>query len=212
MTRAWLGLAAALVVATPLTAQQDVCGIRVPKLPAAGGWVEYKTAQGSMKMAYLGKDEVGERIQLSMTGGPQPMVMQVAVSKFPYDASSMLEVLVQPAGRPPMRLPMQAMAMMQGRLPQASPITEANCAQLTEVGKESVTVGAGTFQATHFRDAEGSDFWVTSDIPFALVKATTKQTSMELIGYGKDAKSELTGTPVDMPMGGGMGGRRPPAR
>lgn len=210
MMRAWLGLAVALTVATPLAAQEDVCGVRVPKLPVAGGWVEYKTPQGNMKMAYLGKDAAGERIQMGISGGQQSMVMQVVATKFPYDASNMAEVIFQPAGRPAMRLPMQALGMMQSRLPQASQITEANCNRLTEVGKGSVTVGAGTFQATHYRDTDGSEFWVTTEIPFGLVKSVTKQGTMELVGHGKDAKSEIVGEPMDMPMPGGMGGRRPP--
>lgn len=209
MMRAWMGLAVAITMTTPLAAQQDVCGVRVPKLPAAGGWVEYKTAQGNMKMAYLGKDAAGERIQLGISGGQQSMVMQVVVTKFPYDASSMAEVIFQPAGQPAMRLPMQALGMMQRRMPQASQITEANCGRLTEVGTESVTVGAGTFQATHYRDTDGAEFWVTTGVPFGLVKSVSKQGTMELVGHGKDAKSEIVGEPMDMPMGG-MGGRRPP--
>lgn len=211
MMRAWLGLAVTLTVASPLAAQQDVCGVRIPKLPVPGGWVEYKTAEGNMKMAYLGKDAAGERIQMGISGGRQSMVMQVVAKKFPYDASNMAEVIFQPKGQPAMRLPLRMLAMMQKQMPQASQITEANCSRLTEVGKESVTVGAGTFQATRYRDTDGAEFWVTAEIPFGLVKSVTKQgTTMELVGHGKDAKSEIVGEPMDMPMPGGMGGRQPP--
>jgi hypothetical protein len=79
---------------------------------------------------------------------------------------------------------------------------------VTLVGEEKVTVPAGRFQARHYHSAKyGSDSWVASSVPFALVKSVGKNYQMELAVHGHGAKSSITEQPQEMP---GMGG--PPSR
>ena len=71
------------------------------------------------------------------------------------------------------------------------------------MGPESVTVPAGKFQTRHFRsDKYSSDSWLTSNIPFAMVKSVGKNYEMALVSYGAGAKSSITEVPQS------MGGRK----
>jgi hypothetical protein len=208
--------ALALLGAAPLAAQANACASKGPKLPAAGGWAEYKTDSGSMRMAYLGKDSLGERLELTMerpARGNRPagaMVLQVAVPGFPYEMAEAKEVVMQMGDNPPMKMSEQMLGMMRSRMPSAPTISNDMCSRMTEVGKERITVAAGTFETTHWRDTQrGSDVWVSQSVPFGMVKAIAEGRTVELTGSGTGAKTKLTGTPQEMGPGmmGPPGGR-----
>jgi hypothetical protein len=195
--------ALALLGAAPLAAQGASCAARGAKLPAAGAWAEYKTAEGNMRMVYLAKESAGERLEMSMSGQRGAMVMQMVVPGYPYEMTQIKELVMQRDGEPPMRLPESMLSMMRSRMPNASQVSEASCARMTEVGKERITVPAGTFQTTHYRDSTGgTDVWVAANVPFGAVKVVSRDHTVELVGSGTGATTKLTGTPQDMPMGG----------
>ena len=185
-------LTALAVAASPLSAQGRACAARGAKLPAAGAWAEYNTAEGTMRMLYLGKETAGERLELWTAGRRGAMVMQQE-------------------GQPPMKMSAQMLGMMRSRMPSGSQVSEASCGRMIEVGKERITVPAGTYQTTHYRDSTGGiDVWVAASIPFGAVKVVGRDHTAELTGSGTGATTKITGTPQEMPgMGGQPGGRRP---
>jgi hypothetical protein len=208
MRRPFLLALTAALVAAPAAAQGRACAARGAKLPAAGAWAEYRTGEGTMRMAYLAKETAGERLELSMTGQRGAMVMQMVVPGYPYEMTEVKEMVMQREGEAPMRMPEQMLAMMRSRMPNASQVSEESCGRMIEVGKERITVPAGTFQTTHLRDSTGgTDVWVSASIPFGAVKVVSRDHTVELMGSGTGATTKLTGTPQDMPMGGP--GRRP---
>jgi hypothetical protein len=212
-----LAFTALAVAAAPLAAQAgNACAAKGPKLPAAGGWAEYQTDRGTLRMSYIAHETAGERLEMSVTGERGSMVMQMVVPGFPYEMTDVKEVVMQQAGQPPMRMNEQMLGMMRGRMPNGSQVSNETCARMTEVGKERITVPAGTFETTHYRDSTGSnDVWVSASIPFGMVKAShqnasTHQTeTVVLAGSGRGATSKITGTPQEMPgmMGPPPGGR-----
>jgi hypothetical protein len=121
------------------------------------------------------------------------------------------KMIMQSPGRPPMEMDMQQMQAMQsmgGRqaptAPQSADISKGG----QDLGSESVTVPAGTFTCEHYRSAEGDDVWISTKVsPWGLVKMNGHSgTSMVLDKVVTDAKDMITGTPVQMPNMGGMGG------
>jgi hypothetical protein len=198
----------ALLGAAPLAAQAgNSCAARGAKLPASGAWSEYKTSEGTMRMLYLGKETAGERLELAVSGSRGAMVMQMVVPSYPYEMTQVKEVVMQRGTDQPMRLPESMLSMMRSRMPNASAVSEESCARMTEVGKERITVPAGTFQTTHYRDSTGgTDVWVSPSVPFGAVKVVSRDHTLELTGNGTGGTTKLTGTPQDMPMGG-PGGR-----
>ena len=198
-----LALTTLAVVAAPVAAQGRACASRGAKLPATGAWAEYRMSEGTMRMAYLAKETAGERLELAMTGQRGAMVMQMVVPSYPYEMTDVKEMVMQQEGQPPMRMPESMLAMMRSRMPNASQVSEASCGRMTEVAKERITVPAGTYQTTHYRDSTGgTDVWVAASIPFGAVKVVSRDHTVELIGSGTGATTKIVGTPQDMPMGG----------
>lgn len=212
-----LALAAVAVLATSAAAQRgNSCAAKGARLPAPGGWAEYQTDSGTMRIAYLGKESSGERVEMSMTrasgrrGRNGPMVMQMVVPNYPYEMTEVKEVVMQMGEDPPMKMSEQMLGMMRSRMPNASQMSDEACGRMTEVGRESITVPAGTFQTTHYRDAErGNDVWVTASVPFGMVKAVAEGRTVVLAASGTGATTKLVGTPQEMPGMMGPPGRRP---
>lgn len=212
-----LALVAAVVAAAPVAAQDNACATKGPKLPAAGGWAEYHADSGDFKMMYVGHETAGERIEMAMTrtmrnGETANMVMQVVVPSFPYQMAQASEMVMQMGDRPPMKVSGQMLEMMRQRAPDRSGLSPDVCARLTKVGTESVTVPAGTFSTTHYRDAQtNTDVWVDPGVPFGAVKVTSPNMTMVLKGRGTGGTTGIHGTPQEMGPGmmGPPGGRRP---
>lgn len=70
-------------------------------------------------------------------------------------------------------------------------------AQAERVGRETIQVPAGSFEATRYRMQDGSgDYWLSEDVPpYNLVKAVTRDATIMLLRRTKDVKSRITGTP-----------------
>ncbi len=217
-----------LAAAAPAAAQ-DACGIKALPKAAPGSYAEYKLtggeADGVLRIAYLGSEEKngksfqrlemqtsGDRMSAQMGG---PTTMQMLVPAWPFSPDQIGEMVVQPANRPAMRVPLEMFQMMQQRGGGRNPALaiERSCSTAKLVGEEKVTVAAGSFTAKHYRnDADAIDFWVSPELGgFGIVKTSGKGVSMELVGKGTGAKSSLTGDVMDMNgmMGGPRGAGRP---
>jgi hypothetical protein len=136
-----------------------------------------------MRMAYLAKETAGERLELSMTGQRGAMVMQMVVPGYPYEMTQIKEMVMQRGTEAPMRMPESMLSMMRSRMPNASQVNEASCGRMTEVGKERITVPAGTYQTTHYRDSTGgTDVWVPITYYPNTAGLTRKDHSMTVVG------------------------------
>lgn len=216
-----LALAAALVVAPAASAQDDPCASRGARLPAAGAWASYATDSGDFKLLYLGHETAGDRLEMTASrtmrnGEAGTMVMQMVVPAYPYEMNQVSEMVMQMGGRPPMKMSGEMLNMMRSRMPPTQQTLGPDaCRRMTQVGRESVTVPAGTFQTTHYRDTQsGTDVWVDPAVPFGMVKVVSTGRTVVLKEKGTAGTTAITGTPMEMGPGmmgppGGPGGRRP---
>ncbi|MGB7213011.1 MAG: hypothetical protein WBC97_10330 [Gemmatimonadales bacterium] len=211
--RGILSLVLAAGIVAPLAAQGP-CADKGAKLPAPGSWASYNaTMPGrdgasrstTFRMAYLGHEAQGDRLEIQMSSDRGQMIMQMVVDGFPYAPSSMKQMVMKMGDRPAMKVGAQMMQMMQSRAPNGG-ITAEMCSEMQKVGTETVTVPAGSFSATHWHSAkQNTDVWVSPDVPF-VVQVKGPNNSMELTAKGTGAKSAITETPQDM--GSMMGGQR----
>jgi hypothetical protein len=113
------------------------------------------------------------------------------------------EIIMKAGDKPAMKMNGMMMKMIRGQLDKQNFLADV-CKEVTLVGEEKVTVPAGRIRARHYHSAKyGSDSWVASSVPFALVKSVGKNYQMELAVHGNGAKSSITEQPQEMP---GMGG------
>lgn len=170
--------------------------------PVVGGGAAYEMQspegqKSEMEMAIVAKDSVNGKdamwMEMTMTnprmGGDMIIKDLVSVDG---DQMQVSKVIMQMPGRPPMMMPDN---MSQGRKPLQYQDIHNNA---DDVGSESVTVPAGTFQCEHWRMKDGSgDTWVSDKVsPFGLVKFQGKSNTMVLTKVVTDAKDKITGTPV----------------
>ena len=201
-----------LLAAAPAVQAQDCLEqIRFPKV---GRWAEYKALYNGkdpymVRYAVIGSEKRGgadlKWVELRMVGQDKDknFTYQVLVPGSPTEMAQVQEIIMKAGDRPAMKMNGMMLKMIRGQLDKQNFLADV-CKQVTLVGKEKVTVPAGHFQATHFHSAKyGSDSWVASSVPFALVKSVGKNYQMELAVYGNGAKSSITEQPQEMP---GMGG------
>lgn len=210
-------IVALCLIVAPLTAQMGMGSMPTMNgvwSPVVGGGSVYELVndkdgkKSAMEIAIVGKDTVdgkdGYWLEMQMTPSDgQPIVMkefmvkdgaQVNVTKF----------IFQVPGRGPMEMSPQTMGMMGGRRGGMTPPPTNSSADVrgsgTIVGSESVTTPAGTFDCSHWRSADGADqAWISTKVtPWGLVKANGKYGTMTLTRIVTDAKSRITGTPMNM--------------
>lgn len=199
-------LLATALLAAPLAGQARCADAM--KAPPVGGWAEYQTKQGNMRMAVLGEESHEgrpmHRLEMAMSG-KNTAIMQIVVPGWPYQPDGIYEMVFKAEGQPAMKVSGQMMNMMRQNVKMPSTEVSESCERMQDLGTETVTVPAGTFKTTHYRDPEKKiDAWVDASLPFGLVKATTKDGDMVLVGTGTGAKSQITETPMEMPGMGGM--------
>jgi hypothetical protein len=115
------------------------------------------------------------------------------------------KVIMQMPGHPPMEMPARTGQMEKSQA--ADFRTDA-----TDLGKESITVPAGTFTCEHYRiKDQASEGWISTEIsPYGLVKYQSKDSTLVLTKVITDAKDKITGTPVPFnPMMMQQQGQRP---
>ena len=215
--RAGLFAAAAIgLLAAPASAQDlaKVCG-EIGDV-GRGDWAAFKmdgpqAAQVSgVRFALVDRGDPSElwfELKAEMAQGEQ--VVQLQVPGFPFKGDQVTGGIVQAMQMPPMRMPDQMLAMMQQQL-QSNPMLDVaeQCLASTLVGEESVDTPAGSMKTWHIKAADGKDAWISSDVPFGIVKGSGGEGAsggtMVLTGYGNDATSSITGEPQEMPAMPGM--------
>jgi hypothetical protein len=206
-----LSLVLLLAAASAVRAQDCLEQI---KFPEVGGWAEYKALYNgkdpyTVRYAVIGSEKRGgadlKWVELRMVGQDKDKTFtyQVLVPGSPAEMAQVQEIIMKAGDKPAMKMNGMMMKMIRGQLDKQNFLADV-CKDVSLVGEEKVTVPAGRFQARHFRSAKyGSDSWVASSVPFALVKSVGKNYQMELAAHGDGAKSSITEQPQEMP---GMGG------
>lgn len=216
---AWL--ATLVPAAQPLAAQtaSDICRSAFKRL-SPGNWAEYRItssrrpadAPTTMRVAMIGTEGTGDAIlywfesKFASTEGD--MIVRVLIPGWPYDPSQVRAMVMKLGSQPAMRVPENVIAMMRQRVPSTGLDAMRKCAGATVVGREAIEVPAGTVAAVHLKPATDSgDLWVTSDLPFGLVKWAGPTGDVILAAHGVGAKSLITEEPQDLPGMGGAPGR-----
>jgi hypothetical protein len=201
-----------LVAATATAAEAQNDCLADLKMPAVGQWAEYTGTLHkdpyTMRYAVVGsEDRAGKSmrwLELKMTGEKkdQNMVYQVLTPGNPAELDQAEEVIFKTGDKPAMKMNGTMLGMIRGQLKKNSVLANL-CEGVAPVGKESVTVPAGTFQAIRYHDStHAADTWVVPDRPFVMVKSKGKDFELSLASSGGGAKSSITETPEEMP---GMG-------
>jgi len=170
-------------------------GIFTPTIGAGGVYDE--TAQDGTKTSIeydlVGKESVNGRdgywLEFTTNQKMGQMVMKMLI--VPGSDQPTAHLIMQMGKNPPMD-----MTQMAQRGNSAKPNYDVrNGGQ--DLGKESVTVPAGTFSCEHYRSASGGDTWVSSQVPpFGMVKTVNNGTTLVLTKVVSDAKDKITGAPV----------------
>lgn len=202
-----------LIGVGPLSAQgvSDVC--RALSDVTVGQWAEYRftTAEEPVTMysALVGTEDVGgvEHYwhESKMESEDGAMIMQMLVPGYPFNVDDVQRTVMKMGDQPAMEMPEQMRGMMQGQGMGEDPVKDVaeRCDDLTEVGRESVTVPAGTFETLRLRyesDDFAGDMWVAPEVPFGMVKAALPDhEEILLVDHGTGATSSITETPRRMP-------------
>jgi hypothetical protein len=170
-------------------------GIFTPTI-GAGAVYDSTTSDGktqTMEFALVGKETVNGKdgywmeTTVSQTRGDMIMKMLIV----PGGDQAMMRMIMQMGKGQPMEMSQ----MMQGGNAPKPNMDVRNGGQ--DLGKESVTVPAGTFSCEHYRSSTGGDVWVSSQVPpFGMVKSVNSGTTLVLTKVVSDAKDKITGTPV----------------
>ena len=206
-----LSLALLLGVASAGRAQESC--IEQIKFPAVGRWAEYQALYNqkdpyTIRYAVVGRERREGKdlkwLELRMKSEKKDgnIVYQMLVPGSAAELGNVQEIVMKSGDKPAMKMDGMMLSMIRGQMEKQSFLSDV-CKDVTLVGPESVTVPAGRFQTRHFRsDKYSSDSWLTSNIPFAMVKSVGKNYEMALVSYGAGAKSSITEVPQS------MGGRK----
>ncbi len=170
-------------------------GIFTPTV-GAGAQYESTAADGTkttVEFALVGKETVngkdGYWLEWTTPGKMGDMIMKTLIVPGATDAAP--RVIMQMGKGQPMEMPAQNRMGMSVK-PNFDVRTGAQ-----DLGKESVTVPAGTFSCEHYRSKDGGDTWVSSQVPpFGMVKSSNNGSTMVLTKLITGAKDKITGTPV----------------
>jgi hypothetical protein len=151
----------------------------------------------SMEVGVVGKESVEgvDGFWLEITMGTN-MTMKSLIA-----GGEAKRMIFQQGSEAPMEMSLDMVRMMPKAMQPKGPGKDIReTAKL--IGKESVTVPAGTFACDHYQDTEGGrtvDVWVSSDAaPYGVVKMTGPNTSVVLTQVIKDYRSKITRAPKKM--------------
>jgi hypothetical protein len=209
-----LTISLVLAAGTPVPAMAQSNCLDQIKFPQVGRWAEYKALYNkkdpyTVRYAVIGTESRGGKpmqwVELRMTGDNKErnMVYQMLVPGSLMQMGEVQEVVFKTGDKPAMKMNGMMMKMIRAQMEKQNLYSEV-CKDVTLVGKEAVTVPAGHFQAQHYHSAKyGSDSWISSAVPYSLLKSVGENHQMELTAQGRGAKSSITEKPQEMP---GMGG------
>jgi len=176
-----------------------------------GQWAEYEIVldqgKATSRFAVVGTEEASGKehywYETRMESPMGDMIMQLLIPSFSYEQSDIKKAVVKMGDQPAMIVSDQMLAMMPGRGAENPAQDAASACEKSElVDQENLTVPAGTFDVMHLRlgaDEEKADIWVSSEVPFGMVKLQGEGVELVLLRHGKDAKSSITEKPQRMP-------------
>lgn len=146
------------------------------------------------------EDQDGYWLELTTHTGQGPMTIKVL-----WLGQELKRLIMQRGNNDPMEMPAQFLQQMAKAMPQLQQLqyTQDTLKMKAKlIGRETVTVPAGTFECDHYRQlTEGKtlDVWISTDVkPTGLVKMTRPDFTMELIRTVSDYKSKITKAPRKM--------------
>jgi hypothetical protein len=164
--------------------------------PVLGGWAEYQMTQQEeppfkMKIAIVGKEGDAYWYETVIDTKEQGRsISKMLVTGNPDDQKNIKRMIVKMGDEPAVEMPLQ---MMQGSK------DEGQEGKTIDKGMETVKVPAGTFAARHIQyqyEDLVEDTWLHKDIsPYGVVKSQSKDFELILLGYGTEAKTQITETP-----------------
>jgi hypothetical protein len=170
--------------------------------PVVGNGAVYEStsvgsdAKNTMEMLIVGKEtaagkeaywfEFGHDVQ-----GKGTMYMKFLLTKDDFQVQRMI---MQLPGRPAMELPTNMIAAQHNQVVEAM-------SDWAQVGKEPVTVPAGTFVCSHWKKNDGtSEVWANENIsPFGMVKEVGSDRTMILVKVLTGVQDHITGPVQSMP-------------
>jgi len=200
---------ALLVAAVPLSGQDLETACEAIAGSSVGAWTEHRLASpnGELSVRFALVSHRGAtwyEVQSQTYAGVS--ILQLRVPGFPFTPAEIEEVVMKTGATPAMRVP-EAMVDEYRASAQAQPLADirAECRKAEVVGREEVSVAAGTFQTTHLRfPSSGGEAWVSEQVPFGIVRGDIPgQGTTELTAHGTGAVSAITETPIPLGTAGG---------
>lgn len=197
-----------LGTASAVSAQGSSCTAQI-QIPAVGKWAEYNAVFKQkepyiMRYAVIGEESRGGKalkwLELRTAGNKKDgdFVTQMLVPGSAAELGDVEEVVMKHGDKPAMKVDGRMLMMMREQMKKQSFLTDL-CKDVTLVGSETVTVPAGKFKSQHFRSAKyGSDSWLSSKVPFSMIKMVGADHEMTLLRVGDGAESSITEEPRSM--------------
>lgn len=179
------------------------------QVPAVGKWAEYNAVfkektPYTMRYAVIGEETRGGKalkwLELRTSGNKKDgdFVTQMLVPGSAAKLGEVEEVVMKHGDTPAMKVDGRMLMMMREQMKKQSFLADI-CKDVTMVGGETVTVPAGTFKSQHFRSAKyGSDSWLSSKVPFSMIKMVGTDHEMTLLRVGDGAESSIAEEPRSM--------------
>jgi hypothetical protein len=178
--------------------------LQTTKTVKPGTWVRYtifnrRTQQASLvRIAALEKEKRGQWFEIGVTNDRRETAVFKALIKGSLaDPRGVARVVVQPPGLQPVEVPLTRKGKSRIKLPRlgAKPDPKARL-----VGRARIKVAAGTFDTVRYRRDEGKgkavEIWSSTKVPgWPMVKASTPEVLLELVGFGDKARSQVHGKP-----------------
>jgi len=197
----WLVLAACLCVAAPVRAQMGMNLFKKPNItdifkPVVGKGAVYETQRKdkdsgprTMEMTIVGKEAVdGQEGFWFETAFADEKKGQTYAKILVTREFRTSKIVFQQAGQQAMEMPFNPSEKNKER-------RDEDLGKWRQMGTETITVPAGTFNCAHWQKEDGkSDIWVSDKIsPFGIVKMVDEHQTMTLTGLITDAKDHITG-------------------
>lgn len=154
----------------------------------------------SMEVGVVGKESVdgadGFWLEMTTQAKGTNVTMKTLIA-----GGEVKRMILQQGSEAPIEIPLDLRRMMPHAMQREGPATDIRkTAKL--VGRESVTVPAGTFTCDHYRDTENGrtvDIWISPDAaPYGMVKMTGPNMSLALTRIIKNYRSKITTPPRKM--------------
>lgn len=217
-TRRNLRLSPTLGLVTLLTAGSWATPARAQDLEAAcdaiagssvGAWTEHtiSSPNGPLDMRFaLVRSRGATWYEVRSQTPAGASILQLRVPGFPFTPSEIQEAVTKTGTAAAIRVPDSVVKQFVSSA-QSGPLSDLRkqCRTAEVVGREEVSVPAGTFQTTHLRFPDtGGEVWVSAAVPFGIVRGDVPgQGTTELKAHGIDATSSITETPLSLSGAGG---------